>query len=258
MRNKISVLSAKVRVFRVKNKTTMGLELAELILEIQERYAIELEDDDFANMRTFGGLIDTVKRKIDRPLDPATNETGKEIILQSLLAELRARLPKNVEINEDTRSRTLGAYLKQCDAGEVIRQRFPELPSWVAVGYRREYRGDWLNILSFWGVMIAMFVIVAIAMKYFGENIWSFLIAAVPCLGIALVWLFLIVLRVPYRTLRDVAHVIAEKRQTLLKVHEYSADDIENELREYMSKAFALKPEKIRRESDLVKDLGLG
>jgi hypothetical protein len=95
----------------------MGLELAELALEIQERYAIELEDDDFANMHTFGGLIDTVKRKIDRPLDHAISETGKEIILQSLLAELRSRLPKNVEINEPERIRRESELVKDLGLG---------------------------------------------------------------------------------------------------------------------------------------------
>jgi hypothetical protein len=110
------------------------------------------------------------------------------------------------------------------------------------------------------GVAITCLAIfVGIIFESIGMMFVSFLIAAFSCLGIiALVRLFWVVFRLPYQTLRDVAHAIAEKRQTLLKVREYSSDDIENELREYMSKAFALKPEVIRRESELVKDLGLG
>jgi len=78
------------------------------------------------------------------------------------------------------------------------------------------------------------------------------------CLGLVWALLLEIVGRLPRYTVGDVAKAIAEKRQKLLKVREYSIDDIENDLRTYMSKDFVIKPEKIRRECDLVKDLGLG
>ena len=41
----------------------MGLDIAELVLEIEERYAIELDGDDWVNICTFGDVIDMVKRK---------------------------------------------------------------------------------------------------------------------------------------------------------------------------------------------------
>ena len=192
----------------------MGLELTELILETGERYAVEFEDNDWANLRTFGDWIDMVKQKIGRTLDPPIEESGYEIILQSLLAELRLRLPKSVEINEGTQLRKLKRYAKRYEVCSFVRQRFPELPSWVC----QEFEGS--------GIGCAM-------------------------------W-FWFVVRPPRRTVGDVAKVITERRQKLLKVRDCSVADIENELRDYMCKAFALKPEEIQKESDLVTDLGLG
>jgi len=235
----------------------MGMDLVELILEVEERYAVELEGDDFANIRTFGDLIDTVKRKIDRPLDLPVEETGYEIIFQSLLTELRLRLPANVEVDADTQLHKLRRYVKNYEVWSVIQLRFPELPSWNAVGRRREYYGDRLNCLGFLGAVIAGLVTLGIIFKFFGDNLWTFLAATAIWMSIGLSWLFWIVLRPPYRTVGDIAQAIAERRQKLLKVRNCSVADIESELRDYMCKSYGLKPEKIRRESELVKDLGL-
>ena len=236
----------------------MGMDFTHLVLEIEERYAIEIDGGDWVNVRTFGDLVDMVKRKIDRPLDPPIEESRNEIILQSLLAELRSRLPKEVEINEETQLSKLRPYVKQYDTCAVIRQRFPELPSWDAIGFRREYYGDGLSCLGFLGVVVAGYIIYGTVSKYFGESLWTFLMAGAIWMSIGFAWLFWIVLRYPYRTVGGVAKTIAERRQKRLKAREYSSDDIENELRAYMSKTFALKPEKIQRESGLVKDLRLG
>jgi len=235
----------------------MGVDIAELLLEVEERYAIELGEDEIGNIRTFGDLVDSIKRTIDKPLDPPIEESRNEIILQSLLAELRARLPRDAEINEETKLKQLRPLVKQHDIWSLVQQRFPELPTWHSVNFRRTFYLDRPTFLSFLGVMVAWLVIGTVS-KYFGESLWTFFVAAVPCLLIAFAWLFWTVERLPHRTVGDVAHAIAERRQKLLKAREYSSADIENELRIFMSKRFALKPEEIQRESDLVKDLGLG
>ena len=201
----------------------MGLDLAELAMEIEERYAIELEVEAWKDIQTFGDLIDEVKRIIDRPLDPPIEESGNEIILQSLLAELRLRLPREVEVNQETRLKELRPYVKRYDIWPLVQQRFPELPTWRGFALRRTPYEE-----------------------------------RVSCLGLPWIGLLWIVGCWPHRTVGDVAQAIAKKRQKLLKARECSALDIENDLRAYMSEAFGLKPEKIRREHDLVKDLGLG
>lgn len=236
----------------------MGLELAELALEIEERYAIEIGEDDWDNVHTFGDLVDAVKRKIDQPLDPPIEESRNEIILQSLLAELRTRLPEDIPLDEETRLSTLSPYVKQYDIWSIVQRRFPELPTWNAIGFRRSYHVDLPSFLGFLGVLIIWIVVFGTAQKYFGESLWSFLGAAVPCLAVAFVWLTWICMRLPHRTVGNVATAIASKRQRLLKAREYSAEDIENDLRVYMSEAFAIKPEDIKRESGLVTDLALG
>jgi len=103
----------------------MGLELAELAMAIEERYAIELDEDAWKDVRTFGDLVDSVKRLIDQPLDPPIEESRNEIILQSLLAELRLRLPKDVEVNEETQLNKLKPYIKSTIFGRSSNNVFP-------------------------------------------------------------------------------------------------------------------------------------
>ena len=229
----------------------MGLDIAELALEIEERYAVELDGDDWANVCSFGDVIDTVKRKIERPLDPAIEKSGNEIILQALLAESRLHLPRNVEINEETQLRKLRRYTKTHMIWSIIQQRFPEVPS--ALNNRQPSCVGCLNV-----VIVVCLIISGIIFDWFGKNLWTILVIASAWLGMTFVYPGWRIDHLSHQTVGSVAHSIAEKRQKLLKSREYSSDDIENELRDYMSKAFALKPEKIRRESDLVKDLGLG
>ena len=229
----------------------MGLDLAELILEVEERYAVELEGDDCANIRTFGDLIDMVKQKIDKPLDLSIEETGYEIILQSLLAKLRLRLPDNVEVNEDTQLRKLKRYVKPYDIWTFLRLRFPESPSWL-------HHNDERCCLGCLGFLAVGLVIISTIFDYFAQGLQVLLTASTIWFGIVFALWFWIFGRPSRQTVGFVAKAIAERRQKLLKVRECSVDDIENELRDYMSKAFALKPETIRQESDLVKDLGLG
>ena len=235
----------------------MGMDFAELALEIEERYIVEFEDDDWASMQTFGDVIDTVKRKIDRPLDLSIEESGNEIILQSLLAELRLRLPQNVEINEETRLHKLRRYVKNCGDWSSLQQRFPELPGWRDIGFRRIYQVSKLIFSGFVAIVVFWLITFLVLSEYFGENLWTLLAAIIPWLGITFFWLYLTLSHSPPRTVGDVAKAVAKRQQKLLKVRGYSSEDIENELRIYMSEAFTLKPEKIRRESDLVKDLGL-
>jgi len=239
----------------------MGMDFVELMVEIEERYAIELDENDYTNMRTFGDLVDMVKRTIDKPLDPPIEESRNEIILQSLLAELRLRLPKEVEINEETRLNKLRPYVKQYDIWSFIQQRFPELPSWL----HHEFDGKWWRCLGCLGLLISGFIGFCLIFDCYSKGPLTFRITGVIWFGIGFAWLFWIHLRWPYQTIGDAADIITEKRQELLKrrqkqlkARECSSDDIENELRAYMSKTFALKPEKIQRESDLVKDLRLG
>jgi len=235
----------------------MGMDFVELMLEIEERYAVEIDKDDWVNMRTFGDLVDSVQRVIARSLDPPIEESRNEIILQSLLAELRSRLPKEVEIHEETRLSKLKPYVKRYDIWSFVQRRFPELPSWNNIGVRQSYYVDRPSCLGFLAVTVAWLIVYGITINYFEKTLGAILMAMVTCLGIAFAWLFWIVMRLPHRTIGDVAGAIAVKRQRLLMARELSSEDIENELRVLMSKAFALKPEKIQRESHLVKDLRL-
>ena len=244
----------------------MGMDLVELALEIEERYVVEFDENDWADMLTFGDMIDMVKRKIDRPIDLSIEESGHEIILQSLLAELRLRLPQNVEINEETQLRKLRRYAKNYKIWSFVQQRFPELPSWDSIGFRQIHGVGMPNcfeccsgIVIFGLLMLIMLIaIFNIIFGLFGVNQWTVFVSGLFLTSIVLMYLYLFVRhQLEHRTVGDVAKAIAERRQKLLKVREYSSDDIENELRNYMSKTFALKPEKILRESELVKDLGL-
>ena len=236
----------------------MGLDLAELILDIEESYAVELDNDDCANIYTFGDLIDTVKRKIDRPLDLSIEESGHEIILQSLLAELRLRLPKNVEINEETQLRKLRRYEKNHKIWSFVQKRFPELPSWYSNDLRLTVLNHFITLSSLLGVGVVGVLILSIILDFFEESLLTILVYFVILYMVGTFLFFWQVGRQPHQMVSDFAKDIAERRQKLLKVREYSSEDIENELRDYMSKAFALRPEKILRESELVKDLGLG
>lgn len=234
----------------------MGLEIAELMLEVEERYAIEIDEDDVKDLSTFGDLVDLVKRKIDEPLRPEIAESSYEIILSSFLAELLSLIPKEIQVDETTKLSELKPFVKRRDIWSIVQKRFPELPSWKQIGLRRVYFLDKPTIFGFFGVMVVWMIV----FTCIGERPdWRISIAAmVACLGTGLGWLFLFAGRLPHRTIGDVVKEIVEKRQKRLRASQLSSDEVEYELRNFVCKAFALKSEKVRRESELVKDLGLG
>ncbi len=230
----------------------MGLDIVELMLEIEEQYAIEVDEDDAKDVRTFGDLVDMVKRSINKTPPMNAEQAGYEVVRDSLLAELRIWLPKDLNVDEHTKLKELKRHVKRRDIWSAIQERFPELPSWRLINMRRTWFVDAPMYLGFLGVIISCWFI-----STYLEEIVAWWMISTIMLGIGLAWLFLIVGRLPHRTIGDVAEEITQKRQTRCKAQQLSVETIEEELRTMLVEGFALKPEEIHRDSDLFKDLRL-
>ncbi len=202
----------------------MGLEIAELMLEVEERYAIVIDEDDVMNVETFGDLVDMVKRNIDKTPSYAEAESSYDIILAALLAELRTLLPPQMEFDENTTLKELKRYEKRGQLWVAVNERFPEMPAWMLSSMSK-------GISLGCAVVLVLPVLLGLVER--------------GCIR--------------DQTLADVAAEIVQKRRNRLRAPTLSAGEIESELREIICEQFGVRePEKITRETDLVKDLGLG
>ena len=52
----------------------MGLEMVEIIMEIEERYDITLDENDAPDLRTFGDCVEAVHREVNRTREATMEE----------------------------------------------------------------------------------------------------------------------------------------------------------------------------------------
>ncbi len=223
----------------------MGLESAELMLAIEERYAFEIDEEDVKDVETFGDLCDMVKRNIDKTPSHEETEASYDIILAVLLAELRKISPPQMEIDENTKWPPFPS--------QMIQERFPELDDSMCIYMPAWYGWMWtLVAFATCGSWIWL-------LKLIEKNSFSWFSTGL-CLILVLLTCFLISNRGwKSRTIGYVAAEITRKRQNRLRAPTLSSEEIESELREIICEQFGVRePEKITRETDLVKDLGLG
>ncbi len=237
----------------------MGMDLVELVMDIEDRYDIAIHPADFGETPpTFGDLVDLVCRKINESRNAPLEAMDEEFVLAALLTQLRTLVPESVDVNSKTPMKVFAPALKR-DENDVwgrLRERFPELHGWRE--YCRAGVGcgcvTSLVLMAIWFAVYRYYIIT----NYFPTPSVSFL--AGLCLGAATAlfwWLFFSEALNRGKNLGELARMIVEKRRNRLRSKELPKSDIENELRSLICDSFGLKPENVHRESLLTKDLGL-
>lgn len=222
----------------------MGLEMVELVMEIEERYAITLREEDAEEIETFGQFVTYVHQRMRETHNILPEDLNEKIVSAALVERLRTLVPDGVEVSQETRMEVLAPALKRDETNvwKYLTERFPELSDWDEYCPAKGCAGS----ILFFAVMAVWLTSV------------SFL--AGLCLGVVtvLIWWFFYTNRVFGKNLGEIAREVVEKRQRLLRDKELSLEELEDEMRVIFCEQLGLNPEKVRWESRLVKDLGLG
>lgn len=238
----------------------MGLDAVELLLEIEDECYCEFDENFWHHAKTFGDVVDEVRRQLAQKTvkEPDENEQTVLIELQTVLQELS---PEQKSFSKEDKIACIIPYWKQSKHLTQLRQRFPELqwkkPRWMGFIL---LSAPWLligvtlfmplcGILWTAGHVFQNQTILMLSRIIVYTLLWNF--------GFLILMVLIERFLSPINTVGECATQIAEKRKQL-KEWQRDENNIEEKLRKMFADFLCIKPETIRRESTLYKDLHIG
>ncbi|GHT42348.1 hypothetical protein FACS189443_5270 [Planctomycetales bacterium] len=239
----------------------MGLDAVELLIEIEDEFCFEFDENFWHHADTFGDVVDEVRRQLAQKTvkEPDENEQTVLMELQTVLQEL---FPEQKSFSKEDKIARIIPYWKQSKYLGRLRQQFPELqwkqPRWI---------GFTLTVLVWTLIgsipLYLLYLLLLIAGLVLREQIILGLshivgFALLGCIAGVILTVVTAGFLSPINTVGECATQIAEKRKQLHEWQQADENEIEEKLRKIFAKVLFVKPETIRRESTLSKDLNIG
>ncbi|GHT44589.1 hypothetical protein FACS189454_02450 [Planctomycetales bacterium] len=239
----------------------MGLDAVGLLIEIEDEFCFEFDKNIWHHADTFGDVVDEVRRQLAQKMVKKQDGNGQTVLmeLQTVLQEL---FPEQKSFSKEDKIARIIPYWKQSKYLTQLRQRFPEL-QWK--------KPRWMGFILLSALWLLIGVILFIPLcgilwiaGHFFQN--QTILTLLPIIVYTLLWnvgILILTMLIesflsPINTVGECATQIAEKRKQLHEWQQADENEIEEKLRKIFAKVLFVKPETIRRESTLDKDLNIG
>jgi acyl carrier protein len=236
----------------------MGLDFVELIMEIEDEFGIELDSECVSRFETFGDVVDSVYQQITTK----TYDTKDyKITVSKLQEELKKIVPEQQNFDENIRLNRLIPFRQRYKVSNLLQKSFPmlSLPS----------EPDIIALIRLELILLLSDVCLFSLSLGTPEPFQILFVISVCCItgviGVLFLAIMVIILINSFpskKSIRDIRELtIREMAQILVNktnhLEQMTKQECEETLRTIFCKTLNLKPEKIKLESKLIKDLAI-
>ncbi len=226
----------------------MGLDMIEIVMAVEDRFGIQISEDEASQCETVGKYYELIKSKVrSRPLVESCSEQRVFYRLRRALVNLTAWPRKMIRPNMPV------SALSENETLKTLWERLEEQTKWVFPKLEPGISGKGLMIFAFWVIL----VVISIALLFYGY------IKAGFCLAALCVLMGIYRKRFSYRnasysvpshcrTLGDLSKALVELN------HRVNDRQIWSDLCQIIADILGLEPSELKPESHFVRDLNAG